>query len=102
MVEVSGQTTADPAPKPRAIPRWESDCNERIAATFRPVARRLSELATRDANEGDTRLVVTSLLTETLGYDLDDLITEYAVVKGQFADYGIRVDRQLVAFIVGR
>ena len=53
----------------------------------------------RDANEGDTRLLVTDLLCEGLGYDkYEDLTTEYAV-KGEFADYGVRIDKQLVAFI---
>ncbi len=52
----------------------------------------------RDANEGDTRLVVTDFLSEGLGYDESDLTTEYGV-KGDFADYGIRIDKELVAFI---
>lgn len=44
-------------------------------------------------------MVVNRLLTDVLGYDeFSDLTTEYAV-KGEFADYGIRIDRDLVAFI---
>ncbi|WP_182906492.1 type I restriction enzyme HsdR N-terminal domain-containing protein [Microbispora sp. H13382] len=58
-----------------------------------------SDLIARDANEGDTRLLVTDFLCEGLGYDkYEDLTTEYQV-KGEFADYGIRVDEQLAAFI---
>ncbi len=53
----------------------------------------------RDANEGDTRLFVTDILCDALGYDkYSDLTTEYRV-KGEFADYGIRVDQQLSAFV---
>jgi hypothetical protein len=53
----------------------------------------------RDANEGDTRHLVTDFLCDVLGYDkYEDLTTEYQV-KGEFADYGLRIDKQLVAFI---
>jgi hypothetical protein len=53
----------------------------------------------RDANEGDTRLLVIDFLCSALGYDrYADLTTEYQV-KGQFADYGVRIDQDLVAFI---
>ena len=59
----------------------------------------LSDLVARDANEGDTRLFVTDFLCYGLGYDkYADLTTEYEV-KGDFADYGIRIDKDLVAFI---
>jgi hypothetical protein len=43
--------------------------------------------------------LVTDFLCEGLGYDkYEDLTTEYQV-KGEFADYGVRIDKQLVAFI---
>jgi hypothetical protein len=59
----------------------------------------LSDLVARDANEGDTRLLVTDFLCDGLGYDkYEDLTTEYQV-KGEFADYGVRIEKQLVAFI---
>jgi predicted type IV restriction endonuclease len=53
----------------------------------------------RDENEGNTRLLVTDFLCDGLGFDkYTDLTTEYQV-KGEFADYGIRIDKELVAFI---
>lgn len=56
-------------------------------------------LTSRDANEGDTRLLVTDFLCDALGFDkYADLTTEYQV-KGEFADYGVRIDRELIAFI---
>jgi predicted type IV restriction endonuclease len=59
----------------------------------------LVDLVDRDANEGDTRLLVTDFLCEGLGFDkYEDLTTEYQV-KGEFADYGVRIDKQLIAFI---
>ena len=84
---------------PRGAPKWESDARERVKTAIRRFQKPLAELVARDANEGDTRLLVTDFLCEGLGYDkYDDLTTEYQV-KGEFADYGIRVDKQLVAFI---
>lgn len=42
---------------------------------------------------------MTDFLCEALGFDkYSDLTTEYAV-KGDFADYGVRIDKDLVAFI---
>lgn len=83
----------------RAGPRWESDAKERLRTTIRRYAKPLSELVARDANEGDTRLLVTDFLCDGLGFDkYNDLTTEYQV-KGEFADYGIRVDKELVGFI---
>lgn len=91
---------ADPAPKKaRTTPKWESDARERVRAAVRRYSKPLADLVARDANEGDTRFLVTDFLTDGLGFDkYADLTTEYQV-KGEFADYGIRIDKQLVAFI---
>jgi predicted type IV restriction endonuclease len=58
----------------------------------------LADLVERDANVGDTRLLVTDFLCAGLGFDKDDLATGYRI-KGECADYGVRIDRRLVAFI---
>ncbi|MGH2758199.1 MAG: hypothetical protein ACRDKJ_01405 [Actinomycetota bacterium] len=43
--------------------------------------------------------MVTDFLCDGLGYDkFADLTTEYQV-RGEFADYGIRIDKELVAFV---
>jgi hypothetical protein len=97
-VQASAETTK-PKSTPRKTPRWESEARERVKAAVRRFLRPLSDLVERDANEGDTRLLVTDFLCEGLGYDkYEDLTTEYQV-KGEFADYGIRIDKQMVAFI---
>jgi hypothetical protein len=83
----------------RSGPKWEADTQERVRAGVRKFAKPLADIAARDANEGDTRILVTRFLTDVLGYDeFNDLTTEYQV-KGEFADYGVRIDRELVAFI---
>ncbi|WP_326826796.1 type I restriction enzyme HsdR N-terminal domain-containing protein [Streptosporangium sp. NBC_01756] len=86
-------------PAARAVPKWETDARDRVRAAVRRYSKPLADLVARDANEGDTRLLITDFLCEGLGYDkYEDLTTEYQV-KGEFADYGIRIDKQLVAFI---
>lgn len=90
----------EPAKKAhRGGPKWEVDVKERLRGTIKKVTKPLQDLVARDANEGDTRLLVTDFLTEGLGYDkYADLTTEYQV-KGEFADYGLRIDKDLIGFI---
>jgi len=81
------------------VPKWEAVGKEQLRATIRHVTKHLQELATKDANEADTRMVVTDLLRDGLGYkEYGDLATEYRV-RGEYADYGIRIDKQLIAFV---
>jgi predicted type IV restriction endonuclease len=70
-----------------------------VKTGIRRFAKPISEAVSRDANEGDTRLLVTDILCDVLGYDkYNELTTEYQV-RGEFADYGIRIDQDLVAFL---
>jgi predicted type IV restriction endonuclease len=90
---------AEPRKRSSAGPKWEVEARERVKAGIRRFAKPLNDLIERDANEGDTRMLVNRILTDVLGYDeFSELTTEYAV-KGEFADYGIRIDRDLVAFV---
>lgn len=86
-------------PVPRSAPKWEGEAKDRVRAAIRKFSRPLSDLMTRNANEGDTRLLVTDFLCDALGYDkYTELTTEYQV-KGEFADYGVKIDGDLIAFI---
>ena len=101
MVDSAAPSADGPAARrPRlATPKWEQDARSRVRTAIQRFARPLSDLIARDANEGDTRLFVTDFLCEALGFDkYADLTTEFAV-RGEFADYGVRVEKQLVAFI---
>ena len=61
----------------RAGLKWELDTRERLKVALRKFSKQLADLAERDANEGDTRLLVTDFLCEGLGYDkYADLTTE--------------------------
>ncbi|WP_433497305.1 hypothetical protein ACQP1K_20415 [Sphaerimonospora sp. CA-214678] len=83
----------------RTMPKWETDARDRVRTAIRRYSKPLADLIARDANEGDTRLLVTDFLCDGLGYDkYEELTTEYQV-KGEFADYGIRIEKQLAAFI---
>lgn len=83
----------------RSTPKWETTARERVRTAIKRFNKPLKDLVERDANEGDTRLLVTDFLCEGLGFDkYEDLTTEYQV-KGDFADFGIRIDKELIAFI---
>lgn len=82
-----------------AMPKWERDARARLKAAVIRAVDPLKELRERNANEGDTRLLVTELLVGGLGFDrFRDLTTEMRV-KADFADYGMHVDHELVAFL---
>jgi len=85
--------------KEKTVPKWQTDAKERLRSSIKKYTKPLTDLCDRDANEGDTRLIVTDFLCEGFGYDkYSELTTEYRV-KGEFADFGIRLDQQMVAFI---
>lgn len=82
-----------------AAPKWETAARERMKVAIKKFSKPLADLVARDANEGDTRLLVTDMLCDGFGFDkYSDLTTEYRV-KGEFADYGIRLDKDLIAFL---
>src|SRR5512132_2682632 len=94
-------TVADAAKKPKArdAPKWETEARDRLKTAIRRYSKPLTDLVARDANQDGTGLRVTDFLCDRRGFDkYADLTTEYQV-KGEFADYGLRIDRELVAFI---
>lgn len=83
----------------RNLAKWEADARERVKTCVRKYQKPLAELVRKDVNEADTRLFVTDLLCEALGFDkYADLSTEYRI-KNEYADYGIRLDNDLIAFV---
>ncbi len=86
-------------PPPRSQPKWETVARDRTRTAVRRYTKPVEALIARDANEGDTRVLVTDFLCEGLGWDkFEDLTMEY-LVKGEFADYGLRIAKQLIAFV---
>ena len=50
-------------PRPRGAPKWEIEARDRLKVAIRRYSKPLADLVARDANEGDTRLLVTSIRT---------------------------------------
>ena len=83
----------------KALPKWEQTARDRVKTFLPKSIKPIQGLMERDAVEADTRMLVTDFLCDVLGYDkYEDLTAEYQV-KGDFADFGIRVDKQLKAFV---
>jgi len=77
----------------------EEKVKQRIRAGHSKIAKRVQEAQASDLNEADTSALVAHILQALLGYDpLDDLTQQYKV-RGLYADYGVKIDGQLVAFV---
>lgn len=97
-VTVSETSETKKAVNTVSVPKWEENARSRIHAGLRRISKPLQTMRENDAVEADTRHLVTDIL-EILGFDkYENLTAEYSV-KGDFADYGIRIDKQLVAFV---
>lgn len=82
-----------------SIPKWEQLARVRIQAGLKKMLKPTLMLKENDAGEADTRHLVTDILSELLGYDKYENLTAEFSVKGDFADYGIRIEKQLIAFV---
>ena len=80
-------------------PKWEQSAKTRVSAGLKKLVKPTLMLKEKDAAEADTRHLVTDILTDVLGYDKYENLTAEFAVKGDWADYGIRIDKQLLAFI---
>jgi predicted type IV restriction endonuclease len=78
---------------------WETKAKETLKTFLKSNLKSLKALADRDAVEADTRTFVTDLLVEGLNYDKYEELTAEYLVKGEFADIGIKVDKKLLAFV---
>ena len=85
--------------KSSGLPKWEEKARERISGGLRRLAKPTQMLKEKDAAEADTRHLVTDMLVELLGFDKYEHLTAEFNVKGDWADYGIRIDKQIVAFV---
>ena len=79
--------------------KWEGTAKARISSSLKRLAKPTMMLREKDAAEADTRHLVTDFLVEVLGYDKYENLTAEFNVKGDWADYGIRIEKQLVAFV---
>ncbi|MEV2278276.1 hypothetical protein AB0I72_22090 [Nocardiopsis sp. NPDC049922] len=76
---------------------WETPVRSRLAAALDRLSGPLAELVERDANEGDTRMLVADILSVGMNYSkYQDLTTEYRT-GGESVDYAIVRDGALFA-----
>lgn len=100
-VSVSSQVAAPRKTNEKSskIPRWEEKARDRISKGIRRLTKPTQLLHKKDASEADTRHLVTDILVELLGFDKYENLTAEFNVKGDWADYGIRIEKQIVAFV---
>lgn len=82
-----------------SIPKWEIAVRDRIANKLKSFQKSTQTLIDQDAVEANTRLLVTDFLCDVLGFDKYSDLDAELNVKGDFADYGIRINGQLVAIV---
>src|SRR5690606_3409197 len=71
---------------------WEASTRNRLAAAIDRFSGPLADLVERDANDGDTRLLVTDFLSYGLNFSkYEELTTEYRT-SGDSIDYALRLD----------
>ncbi|MBB6121826.1 hypothetical protein [Nocardiopsis algeriensis] len=76
---------------------WQESVRSRVAAAMDRFAGPLAELAERDANDGDTRMLVADFFSVALNFSkYQDLTTEYRT-SGDSNDYAILMDEKLFA-----
>lgn len=76
---------------------WERTVRSRVAAVLDRVSGPLADLVERDANDGDTRLLVADFFSMGLNFNkYQDLTTEYRT-SGDSVDYAIVLDGALFA-----
>lgn len=83
----------------QTAPKWEQSAKARIASGLKRLQKPTLMLRDKDAAEADTRHLVTDFLVEVLGYDKYENLTAEFNVRGDWADYGIRIKKQLVSFV---
>ena len=81
------------------VPKWRKAATDRLRSTIHHYERAMADLVERMANEEQTRLLVTEYLVEGLGFDrFSDLDVEFGL-RGNFVDYALKVDGEIVAFV---
>jgi len=65
--EAAALATPKAQPAPRGAPKWETEARDRVKAAVKRFSKPLADLVARDANEGDTRLLVTDFWWPTPG-----------------------------------
>ena len=74
------------------MPQVPSKVASRLAAAIKRFQPIVSSAKSRDANESDTVIIVTDMLSEVFGYDKYSEITSECSIRGTWCDLAIKVD----------
>jgi predicted type IV restriction endonuclease len=85
-------------PPTRTMPKWESDLREGIKQGILEVRSDLSKYITANAGEAETRMLVMRLLT-ALGFRPFDEISQEYMIRGQYADFALKIGDSVVALV---
>lgn len=78
---------------------YQQKARERIRKGLTKFTRVVARAREHGANEADTRLIVTSILSEMLGWDTFENVTGEHRIKGNYADFAIRDGKDMLAII---
>lgn len=78
---------------------YQQKARERIKKGLRKFERVIERARENGANEADTRIIVTSILSELLGWDTFEHVTGEHRIKGNYADFALRRGKDLLAII---
>lgn len=78
---------------------YQQKARERIKKGLARFNRVVARARENGANEADTRLIVTSIMSEMLGWDTFEQVTGEHRIKGNYADFAIRDGKDLLAII---
>lgn len=71
---------------------YQDKAKERIAKGLRKFKSVVQKASAHNAQESDTRMIVSGIVSEVLGWDAFDNLTGEYRIKGSFADFVIRKD----------
>jgi predicted type IV restriction endonuclease len=81
------------------MPKYVDAAKDRIRKGLRRFAPIIEKAKQAGLNEADTRTIIKTMLDELLGYDkFFDVTAEYSI-KGQYADFAVKIEDQIRFFI---
>ena len=78
---------------------YQQKARERIQKSLRKFNRVVERARENNANESDTRQIVTAILGESLGWDTFENVTGEHRIKGNYADFAIHEGKDIFAII---
>jgi len=74
------------------VPQVPSKVAARLSSAIKRFQPIIASAKSRDANESDTVIIVTDMLSEVFGYDKYSEITSECSIRGTWCDLAIKID----------